>query len=166
MLRLSLAALHLLALGIGLGAVWARARALGGELDAGALRRAFAADSWWGIAALLWLVTGLWRLLADTEKPTSYYMHNHVFFVKLGLFVLVLVLEVWPMTKLIRWRIAVRRGIAIGGGDASGAAGVTLDAADVANARRISTISYVQAVIIVLIVIAAVTMARGYGVTG
>ena len=166
MLRLSLAALHLLALGIGLGAVWARARALGGELDDGALRRAFTADSWWGIAALLWLVTGLWRLLAGTEKLTSYYMHNHVFFAKMGLFVLVLVLEVWPMTKLIRWRIAVRRGIANGGGTANGVTDPGIDAADVATAGWISTISYAQAAIIVLIVIAAVTMARGYGVTG
>ena len=40
------AALHLLALGIGLGAVWARGRALRGTLDPAGRRRAFAADSW------------------------------------------------------------------------------------------------------------------------
>ncbi|HEX2779845.1 MAG TPA: hypothetical protein VHM30_10120, partial [Gemmatimonadaceae bacterium] len=71
MLRLALAAVHLLALGIGMGAVWARARALAASHEQGALRRAFAADAWWGIAALLWIGSGSWRLLAGTEKATS-----------------------------------------------------------------------------------------------
>src|SRR5919206_2160505 len=100
MLRLTLAWLHLLALGVGLGAVWARARSLRGPLDAAALRRAFVADAWWGVAAGLWLATGLWRLLAGTEKATGYYLTNHVFFAKMGMFVLVLLLEVWPMATL------------------------------------------------------------------
>lgn len=45
-LRWLFAALHLLALGVGLGAVWARGRALRGELDEAGLRRAFSADAW------------------------------------------------------------------------------------------------------------------------
>ncbi|HEV8445375.1 MAG TPA: DUF2214 family protein [Gemmatimonadaceae bacterium] len=77
MLRLTLAALHLLALGIGLGGIWGRARELAQRpLEMSGMRRAFAADSWWGIAALLWLVTGLWRLFAGTEKATSYYTRD------------------------------------------------------------------------------------------
>ena len=71
MLRLLLAALHLIALGIGLGAVWARGNALNRPLDRAAMVRAFHADTWWGIAAVLWISTGLWRLLAGTEKATS-----------------------------------------------------------------------------------------------
>jgi putative membrane protein len=59
--RWFLAALHLLALGFGLGAVWARARGLRGELEETGLRRVFYADPWWGIAALLWIATGLVR---------------------------------------------------------------------------------------------------------
>jgi hypothetical protein len=43
LLRLVLAAVHLLALGIGLAAIWARGRALRGIIDNAALRRAFAA---------------------------------------------------------------------------------------------------------------------------
>src|SRR5919199_167286 len=110
MLRLTLAWLHLLALGVGLGAVWVRAQSLRAPLDAAALRRAFVADSWWGVAAALWIVTGLWRLLAGTEKATSYYLSNHVFFAKMALLILVLVLEAWPMATLIRWRVAIGRG--------------------------------------------------------
>src|SRR4029079_871880 len=104
MLRLALAALHLLALGIGLGAVWGRARALGGPRDSRALRRALAADGWWGIAALPWIGTGLWRLLAGPEKATGYYLRNHLFMAKMGLLVLVLLLEAWPMVTLVRLR--------------------------------------------------------------
>jgi hypothetical protein len=47
-IRWLLAAAHLLALGIGLGAVWARGRALRGLLDASGVRRVLSADTWWG----------------------------------------------------------------------------------------------------------------------
>lgn len=77
MIRIALAVTHLLALGIGLGAIHGRGRALNAlAADPGALRRAFAADSWWGIAAVLWIGTGLWRVLAGTEKTPSYYATN------------------------------------------------------------------------------------------
>lgn len=150
MTRLALAWLHLLALGIGMGAVWARARALSAPLDQAAMRRAFAADTWWGLAAGLWIITGLWRLFAGTEKATGYYLADHAFWLKMALLGAILALEVWPMVTLIRWRIAIRRG---GGGDERAA-------------RRIATISYVQAALVVLMVGAAVAMARGYGQRG
>jgi putative membrane protein len=142
-LRWMLAAAHLLALGIGLGAVWVRARALRSDLDGGSLRRAFAADSLWGLAGALWIGSGLWRLLAGTEKSTGYYLQNHMFFAKMGFLVLLLLLELWPMTTLVRWR----RGAT----------------PDLQAARRIAGISYVQAALVVLMVFAATAMARGIG---
>jgi len=100
MLRLVLAWLHLLALGVGPAAVWGRARALRAWLrdpaDDRAITRVFTADSWWGIAAIVWLVTGLWRLLASTEKSTSYYLGNHVFYGKMIMFATVLAIEFSP----------------------------------------------------------------------
>jgi putative membrane protein len=152
MLRLLLAALHLLALGIGLGAVWARARGLREPIDRASLRRAFAADGWWGFAAALWIGTGLWRLIAATEKPTTYYMHNHVFFMKMGFLLLILLLEIWPMITLIRWRAASRRGSL-----------VPERLAD--KARHIRSISYFQALLVICMVVAAAAMARGFGAT-
>jgi putative membrane protein len=151
MLRLTLAWLHLVALGIGLGAIVARARAIRGTLDTARLRRVFFADSAWGIAALLWISTGLWRLLAGTEKPTGYYVASHAFRAKMGLLVLILVLEAWPMVTLIRWRMRVARGTF---------------APDASAARRIAAISYVQAALVVLMVAAAVAMARGFWAGG
>ena len=72
-IRWLFAAVHLLALGIGLGAIWARARALQGALDTPGLRRAFYADTWWGIAAILWIATGLARAFGGMEKGAAYY---------------------------------------------------------------------------------------------
>lgn len=70
-IRWLFAALHLLALGIGLGAVWTRGRALRGELNTAGLLRVLAADTWWGIAALVWVATGLVRAFAGLEKGAA-----------------------------------------------------------------------------------------------
>jgi putative membrane protein len=162
MLRLTLAWLHLVALGIGLWAVLARGQALrhaASELPGtAALRRAFAADNHWALAAILWLGTGLWRYLGSTEKATAYYNSNHIFLTKMALFVIILGLEIWPMMTLIRWRSAVGRA----GGEKG--AGGTLVAP--AAARRIATISYVEGAIVTVMIFTAVAMARGYGARG
>jgi putative membrane protein len=147
MLRWVLASLHLLALGIGLGAVWARGRGLRRELDPSGLRRVFVADAWWGGAAALWISTGVWRLLGGLEKSTSYYLQNHVFLTKMGLLLLILLLEVRPMMALIRWRRAVGAGRPV----------------DTTDAGTLATISYVQVTVVVLMVFAATAMARGIG---
>ena len=154
MLRLTLAAVHLIALGLGLGAVIARGTALREALAPGALRRAFRADMTWGIAFGLWLVTGLWRLFGETEKSVGYYMTNHAFYAKMGFLVLILALELWPMITLIRWRRAVGKG------------STTEQVVDVGAARRFATISHVQALLVVLMVFAAAATARGYGARG
>lgn len=146
LIRWLFAAAHLLALGIGLGAVWGRARALRGPLDAAGLSRVFVADTWWGAAAGLWIVTGLARAFAGLEKGGAYYLHSHWFFAKMALFAVILALEVWPMVALIRWRIAARQGGVI----------------DTRSARAFSRISVAQAHLVALMVFAAVAMARGY----
>ena len=146
--RLVLAWIHLLALGVGLGGVWGRARALRDSLrnpvDERAIRRALVADAWWGVAAAVWLVTGLWRLLAGTEKSTTYYLTNLAFDAKMLMFVGILALEVWPMLTLIRWRRRTREPQA-------------------RDAGRIEVISYVECALVIAMVFAAVSMARGFG---
>jgi putative membrane protein len=144
MIRWAFAAVHLLALGIGLGAVWARGRALSGTPD---LRRAFYADSWWGIAAILWIGTGLTRAFGGLEKGRAYYIHNTFFLLKMALLVLILALELAPMIALIRWRVQVAHG----------------EQPDTHLAPRFALISRVQAGLVVLMVLAATAMARGYG---
>jgi putative membrane protein len=147
-LRWLLAAVHLLALGIGLGAIWARALTLRGPLDAAGVRRVLAADTWWGIAAILWIGTGLVRAFAGFEKGTLYYTHNHYFWVKMGLLGSILLLEIMPMITFIKWRARLAKNETI----------------DATNAASFATTSFIQAALIVFMVLAATAMARGYGV--
>jgi putative membrane protein len=141
------AAFHLLALAIGLGAIGARALSLSAELDAGGIRRVLLADSLWGIAALLWIVTGLWRAFGGLDKGTAFYLGAPVFHAKLTLFLLVVLLEIRPMVTLIGWRSRLRRGLEI----------------DRAPARLLARVSFVQAALVVAIVFAATALARGIG---
>jgi putative membrane protein len=145
LLRWSFAAVHLLALGMGLMGVWMRERTLREALDRASLRRVFFFDTLWGVAAVLWLVTGLWRAFGGLEKGSSYYLNSAAFWVKMGLLGLVLALEVWPMVTLIRWRLQFGRGATV----------------NTTSAGVIAAMSLVQTVLTVLMVLAATAMARG-----
>ncbi len=147
MLRWLLAFLHLLAFGIGFGSIVIRAQALSDLPDTASLKRALRADNWWGIAALLWLGTGLPRLLMGTEKPEQYYLANHLFWAKMGLFILVVLLEIGPATALMRWRVALARK----------------REPDLSSAARWALISRIELVLLLVLVMVATAMARGYG---
>jgi len=147
--RLLLAGFHLLALGIGLGAVWARGRALTSRIDPVGLRAVFLADNFWGVAAGLWIGTGLWRLLAGLEKDTAYYFHNHLFLGKMALFAILLALEIWPMITLIGWRRQVARG----------------EQPDTRAAPLLARISFAQSGLVIVMIFLAASMARGYGLS-
>ena len=151
MLRITLAAVHLIALGLGLGAVIARGTALRESPSNAALRRAFRSDSIWGFAALLWISTGVWRLVAGLEKPPAFYMTNPFFHAKMGLFLLILLLEIWPMVTLMRWRRTFSAGESAERLMTRG------------SGRKIATISHFEALLVVAMVFVAVALARGYG---
>lgn len=59
----------------------------------------------------------------------------------------VLALEVSPIVTLARWRIQLRRG----------------ETPDTRLAGRLASISYLQVVLVLLMVLAATAMARGFG---
>lgn len=151
-MRIAVAVVHLLGMGIGLGAIFARGRAasrLRGSATTDALRRLFAADTWWGVSALLLVGTGLWRAFAGMEKSPSYYWDSQVFWGKMWLLAAILALEVWPMVTLIRWRVAHGRG--------------SLDLPSMGGAARlIGRISDVQLLLLIVMVVAATLLARGY----
>ena len=88
MISAVVSSLHVLALAIGLPAVFLRGRALKGPLDADGVRRLLAADNVWGVAALLWIVTGLLRAFGGLEKGTEFYLRSPLFWTKMGLFLL------------------------------------------------------------------------------
>ena len=95
---------HVLAFGIGLPAIWARAFAL----RRGDVQATLYADNFWGVAAVLWLVTGLSRVFGGLEKGSAWYLANDLFWLKMALFGLVFALETWPMTTFILWRVRGR----------------------------------------------------------
>ena len=140
-------ALHLLALAIGLPSVLLRGRALAGPLDGPGLRRLFAADTWWGIAALVWIATGLARAFAGLEKGTQFYLASSLFWVKMALLGAIIALEIWPMTTFIRWRLALQRG----------------SKPDTRRARQLWIVNHVQMLLAIVMVFVASFMARGFG---
>src|SRR5690606_41423659 len=76
----SIAAIHLLALVIGSAGIGIRAFALRRiDTDPGSLKTAFVGDSLWGIAAILWIGSGIWRAFGGLEKGTAYYLGSIAF---------------------------------------------------------------------------------------
>lgn len=145
LLRWLMASLHLLALPLGLGAVLARSRALTFARKVDDLPGVFRADNLWSLAAVLWIGTGLLRLLGGLEKRPDYYWDNRVFNVKMALLMVILLLEIRPMATLIKWRIARRRGAPI----------------NMTSAPALARISLIQSGLVILMVFAATAMTRG-----
>jgi uncharacterized membrane protein len=115
-----LSAIHVLTLALGLGAVFLRGRALA-ALPAGddaAWKRLLAADSAWGVAAALWIITGFGRVFSGGKDP-EFYWRNGFFWVKLGLFLVIFALELRPMITFIRVRQARARHTPIPAFDAA-----------------------------------------------
>jgi putative membrane protein len=107
-----LSAVHVLALGIGLSAVVVRGQALAGRLDDAGWRRVLAADSAWGVAALLWIASGLARVFLGGKSP-DFYWYNVLFWVKLTLFAAVVAMEVPLAMAFMKVRVARSRGTAL-----------------------------------------------------
>ncbi|MBK8339986.1 MAG: DUF2214 family protein [Flavobacteriales bacterium] len=145
MLRYSFAVLHLLALAIGIAAVYGRWRALRKVKGNADMAAVFHADNWYGVATIIWLVTGLVRAFAGLEKGTEYYLGSHWFLGKMGLFVIVFLLEIYPMVMLIRWRTALKKGTAI----------------DVGSAPLLARLTLAELPLLILMVCMATAMARG-----
>ncbi|MCI0994359.1 DUF2214 family protein [Pseudomonas corrugata] len=142
----SLAAIHLLAFALGLWAVLTRGtalRRLAGGADA--VRNVLMADTVWGLSALVLLVTGGMRAFGGYEKGTDYYLHQPLFHLKMTLLLLILLLELVPMITLIKWRVALGKGATV----------------DASRAGRLARISHIEALLMVLMVVAATGMARG-----
>ena len=140
------ATLHLLALPLGLGSILVRARAFGGSLDRAGLLTLFRADTLWGLSALVWISTGVWRAFFGLEKGTPYYLASNAFWAKMSFLLVILALEIAPMITLIRWRLLSGRG----------------QAPDTARALTYARLSAIQSGLVVFMVFAATAMARGW----
>ena len=141
-----LAAVHLFAFALAFWAVVTRGTAFS-QLSAGTgeLKRVLLADNLWGLSALTLLITGAMRAFGGYEKASDYYLHQPLFHLKMTLFLLILLMELAPMITLIKWRIASSRGVA----------------PDAGRAKLYARISHVEALLLILMMVAATGMARG-----
>ena len=74
-------------------------------------RRIQRADRAYGLAAMLLLVFGFLRVIYF-EKGTDYYFSNTFFLLKLGLFVVVGLLSIYPTMTYLRWNPELNQEIA------------------------------------------------------
>ena len=116
-----------------------------GTLDDAGLRRLFAADSVWGVAAALWVATGLLRAFAGLEKGSAFYLHSGLFYLKMALFLAIVALEIRPMMTFVAWRQARRRGGRV----------------DTSQAPALFRVTHIQLALTVVMVFVASAMARG-----
>ena len=139
-----LSAIHVLALAVGLGSLGMRGFALAGRLDEPTWDQLLGADTAWGVAAGLWIASGLARVFRGGKTP-GFYWHNGLFWTKLGLFALVFAIELRPMITFIRVRAARRNRAAVPAFSVDG----------------YRTINSVEIALVVAIVFVAAFMARG-----
>ena len=72
-------------------------------------RRLQACDRWYGVFAVLVLAVGYLRVM-HFEKGRDFYLGNPVFQAKLGLFLVVGLLSIYPTVRFLKWRAQTRHG--------------------------------------------------------
>ena len=147
MLENLVAIVHLVCLPLGVAALLQRARALTLAENSQQLKRVFFWDNLYGLVALFWLGTGLYRAFGGLDKGTDYYLSNHAFWTKMLLAVILLGAESVPMSTFIRMRVRLAKGLP-----------VSLD-----RKRVLLLHHWIEVWAIVGMVAMAVLMARGVG---
>ena len=105
-------------------------------------------DIAFGVLAGLILIVGFGRVYFGLKGP-DYYWANGFFHAKLGAFLLVGILSIWPTLRFIAWRVAIRRDpafIPVSG-----------------EVEKIRRIIHLELVVFFLIPVFAALMARGTG---
>ena len=113
------------------------------ELNVRTARRLARADLVVGLSAGVLVVVGLLRVFYF-EKGTAFYFHNAAFIAKMGLFVVVALLSLYPTMKFLAWR----KGI------------------DPAAVPKIRLVLHLELAGVVLILLCAALLARGIGSSG
>lgn len=107
-------------------------------------------DRIYGISAGLVLVIGLLRVFYF-EKSEQFYLQSPAFWVKLGLFFAVAIISIYPTIKIIQWRKKIT------------AENLETLSIEDKTASHVKRILHLELIGLVLILLAAVFMARGIG---
>jgi putative membrane protein len=105
-------------------------------------------DRWYGLSAMVLLIVGFLRVYYF-EKGSAFYFANPFFQAKLGLFIAVGLLSIYPTVRFVKWRAAMK----------SGAAPTVPDA----EYRTLRTVLRLELILLAAIVACAAMMARGVG---
>ncbi len=111
-------------------------------------KRLIAVDRWYGMFAGLVLIAGTVRLVYF-EKGWAFYRLMPFFHLKLGVFLLMGLLSIYPTMRFLRWRTDIRAGRA--------------PAVTEAQHRAISACLNVQMMLIAVLLLSASLMANGVG---
>ncbi len=114
------------------------------------LRRLSTTDLCYGIASILVLITGLLRF-AYFAKGMPFYLANPLFYIKVGLFVAVGLISIYPTRRFLSWQRMLRQ-----------------DERPEVDERSVARLRYVVRLelgLLLIIPLLAVLMARGIGIT-
>lgn len=115
-------------------------------MNAAVVERLVRLDVIYGVTALVLLLTGLARVVWGI-KGMSWYLSQPLFHVKVTLFVVMVLLSVWPTLSFRRWRRQLR------------ATGALPEACEVGRVRRLVM---VQSHVLPVVAVLAVFWARGW----
>ncbi|WP_179958435.1 DUF2214 family protein [Chitinimonas arctica] len=113
-----------------------------------AAKRLQLCDRWYGASATMLLIVGFLRVFYF-EKGSTFYMSNPLFHAKLGLFVLVGLLSIYPTVRFIKWGPQTRQGLA--------------PVVSESEYQRIMTLLRLEVVLLLAAALCASLMARGIG---
>jgi putative membrane protein len=143
-----LACLHHLAVFSLMAVLAAEIVALQPNLDAAGVRRIARLDLAYGIIAVCVLAAGFARVFWGA-KGSDYYFHNHVFWTKIAIFLVIGLLSIRPTIRFLAWQRAMVADPK-----------ALPDAAEIKSAKRIV---HIEASLLLLLPILGAAMARGYG---
>jgi putative membrane protein len=147
-LDLVLAILHHLSIFALFGVLVAELLLIRKDMAAGDIRRLAGIDIWYGVLAGVILVVGFSRAIF-AAKGWAYYSHNLMFHAKIGAFITIGLLSIWPTIEIIKWKRALKSD-----------AGALPAAGRIGLVRRLL---WIEAGLFALLPIFAAAMARGYG---
>lgn len=112
-------------------------------------RSLFRVDLAFGIVAGLVLITGAARAM-HFGKGLDYYLNNSFFHAKVGLFVVIALLSIFPTVTFLKWRPALKAG--------------QIPSISPTKARWVKLVIRIELLALLLIPLLASLMARGFGV--
>jgi putative membrane protein len=117
-------------------------------LTVGEAQRIRHVDTAYGISAALLIVVGLLRVFIY-EKGAAFYINNPIYWTKMGLFVIVGLLSIYPTVRFLKWNALLKEN----------------KAPQIADDeyKRIRLLLWLEVVGLALILLVAPMMARGIG---